>query len=868
MPLSLEFRQQIEAVYQSALRVDPMKRPSYLDQACGANLSLRQEVESLLSASDFATTRSQSTPSEVATELIDQRSGTLIGQSIAHYKIMSLLGRGGMGEVYLAHDSRLGRNVALKLLPKSLNEDEDRLKRFAREARSASALNHPNVSVIHEIGETENGRRFIAMEHIEGITLRQRLKQGPIELRDAVSIAQQVAAALMAAHKAGVVHRDIKPENIMVRPDGYVKVLDFGLAKLTEKYTFPSDSEAATFPGFDTHSEHLIGTVYYLSPEQAKRQPIDERTDIWSLGVVLYEMLVGRMPFSGATPSHAIVAILESEPEELARTLDGVPVTLERIVRKALQKNRSERYKNVSDFASDLETVKQELSTGSFQTARPARRRSVSRLAIAAVAALVVVVGGVLYILSRNRAAEPVPASINSVAVLPFVNTSNDPRVDYLSDGMTDSLINDLSQLPNLKVIGRNSAFQYRGVQTDTQTVGKELGVQAILTGRIVEQDGNLSIYVDLEDVRDKHHIWGAQYNRRVADLLVIQDEISQKITENLRLKMTGPDEQRLVKRQTENVEAYKLYLKGRWYWNKFTSEGREQAINSFEQAIKLDPNYALAYAGLADVYVVTTGLPRREAYRSAKANVEKALLLDNSLGEAHATLGLIKTHYDFDWSGGEAEFKRAIELNPNYATAHHYYGDLCVARGDFDKALQELEKARELDPLSPIINTDIGLAYFYQRDYDRCIDFSKKLTQRFPDFFPAYVNLAWAYTQKKAYPEAIAEFRQASKLSNNHTWVQATLAYAYAISGKKNEARKILKDLETRAARENISPMRFVIINLGLGDKARAFQWLERAREELDIFLIYIRVSPFFDSIKNDPQFHDFIERLGLASQ
>src|SRR6266850_7207641 len=344
MAVSPEFRHKIQALYQVALQLEPVKRPSFLDQVCAGDLLLRHEVESLLSAREGENDTVSPSVREAATEILPEQPGDLIGQAIAHYRILSLLGRGGMGEVYLARDTKLGRNVALKLLPQSLNADEDRLKRFAREARSASALNHPNVSVIHEIGETQDGRRFIAMEHIEGMTLRHRLKQGPIELPDAVGIAQQVAAALMAAHKAGVVHRDIKPENIMLRPDGFVKVLDFGLAKLTENYAFPSDSEATTFPVFDTHSDHLVGTVYYLSPEQAKRQPVDERTDIWSLGVVLYEMIVGRMPFSGETPSHAIVAILESEPESLMKSLDIVPATLERIVRKALKKDRSERY--------------------------------------------------------------------------------------------------------------------------------------------------------------------------------------------------------------------------------------------------------------------------------------------------------------------------------------------------------------------------------------------------------------------------------------------------------------------------------------------------------------------------------------------
>ena len=313
---------------------------------------------------------------------------------------------------------------------------------------------------------------------------------------------------------------------------------------------------------------------------------------------------------------------------------------------------------------------------------------------------------------------------------------------------------------------------------------------------------------------------------------MVIQDEISHKITENLRLRMSGEDERRLARRPTENVDAYQLYLKGRWYWNKFTKEGKDQAINCFQQAIKLDPNYALAYAGLADVYVVDGSVPLRESYQRAKTAAEKALVLDKSLGEAHATLGLIKTHYDIDWAGGEAEFKRAIELSPNYATAHHYYSDLLLARGNFDKAFQELEKARELDPLSPIINADIGTLYFYQRDYDRCIEYSKRVSQQFPDFFAAHANLAWAYTQKKMYREAIAEYREASKLSNGHTFVQATLAYTYAVSGNQAEARKILKDLETRSAHQHISPMRFVVMHLGLGEKEQVFEWLERAKE------------------------------------
>jgi len=827
------------------------------------------------------------------------------GTNLGRYEIRSQLGAGGMGEVYLAQDTELDRTVAIKILPEALASNQQRLQRFIQEAKAASALNHPHILTIHEIGTT-GATRFIATEFIDGDTLRRRIRDGSLSLNEILDIAMQAAGALAAAHEAGIIHRDIKPENIMVRRDGYIKVLDFGLAKLTEPQGFTTDTEAPTKAMVNTGAGTVMGTAYYMSPEQAKGTNVDARTDLWSLGAVLYEMVTGHVPFAGKTPTETISLILQKEPAPLTRYANEVPAELERIVTKALTKDREERYQTAKDLLIDLRNLKRKLevdaeidrtvpselraatSTSSSQGGTPATASGAAaatapagaahaassaeyivsgikqhKLA-AALTVIALVLGAVglsFYLHARNT-----EVAIESIAVLPFQNRSTETDTEYLSDGLAESLIYRLSQLPNLKVSPTSSVFHYKGKEIDPVKVGQELGVNAVLSGRIVQRGDNLTISAELVDVRNNRLLWGEQYDRKMLDLLATQREIAREIVDKLKLKVSG-EEKGLAKHYTESNEAYQLYLKGRFYWNKRNADALKKSVEYFNQAIEKDPNFALAYAGLADCYVIPANpLPPREAMPKGKAAAMRALELDETLTEAHTSLARVLTVYDWDWPGAGKEFKRAIELNPRYAIAHQWYGGYLEAMARHDEAIAERKRAQELDPPSPVINFELGLAFYFVRNYDQAIEQFQKTLELDPNFPPAHAFLPAAYEQKGMYNRAIAEFKNAMPMSGGEQKLaMAGLGHVYAVSGKKVEAHAVLNQLKQLSSQEYVSAYSIALVYAGLGEKEQAFAWLERAYEERAFQMHDLKVEPRWDNIRSDPRFEDLLRRVGL---
>jgi serine/threonine protein kinase/Tfp pilus assembly protein PilF len=822
------------------------------------------------------------------------------------YEIRSLLGVGGMGEVYLAYDSKLRRQVAIKLLPAELTQNKVRLARFEREAFAASGLNHPNIMTIYEIGE-EAGTHFIASEFIEGESLRQRMSRSPLDLRETLAVTSQIADALSVAHEAGIVHRDIKPENVMVRRDGYVKVLDFGLAKLAHETATAAvdvNAEAPTKVAVKTEPGMVMGTANYMSPEQARGLEVDARSDIWSLAVVLYELAAGRLPFEGSTTTDVLAMILHREPPSLLLYQSSLPAELERIVEKALAKDRAARYQTAKDLSVDLKRLKQRLEVEaemerSITPEEEARRTSAGAgtagvsgirtkaistneatvaptvssaeyvvgeikrhktAAIAVAAVILVAAAAFVYGYFARRS-----SAITSVAVLPFTNLSGDPNMEYLSDGLSESLINSLSQFPSLKVIARGSAFKYKGKEVDPQEVAKTLGVQAIVTGRVMQRGDQLQVSAELVNASDKTQLWGEQFNRKATDALIVQTEIAQQIATKLRSRLTNADQEHLVKEGTVSPEAYEQMLKGRFYQAKNSPDATRKSIEYFNQAIAVDQKYALAYALLGMSYRWLGGnglMDPKEARPKVEATVRKALELDENLAEAHYALAALHQD-DWNWAGAERENKRAIELNPNHSHARSRYAFLLSLLGRTEQAVEEARKSRELDPAAVRPHLSLGYILSFGRQYNQAVEHLKNALEMQENSVVGHHVLGLTYSAMGKYNDAIAEYKESLRLGGA-TGVECYLVYALAKAGQPDEAEKILKRLET--TKDYVSPAELAIAYLGLGDKEQALSLLERAYATHDPQMQFLVVDPHYDAIRSEPRFKELIRKVGLS--